>query len=319
MKVSVAMATCEGERFLEEQLESISAQSRTPDELVVFDDASEDSTFERLERFSRTATFPVRLHRNDARLGITRNFERAIGHCEGDVILLADQDDVWLPPKIETLCGELGREPRAGAVFCNGEIVDELGAPLGTTLWKALGFDPREQRELREGRAAFVFLRHVVAAGTTLAFEARHRPCGLPFPELRSCHDAFLAFVIAARAPVRIVEAPLVRYRLHGGNQVGIRRLNLFAQLQKAREQVDRDAFGYEVEFFERARERLGELADVALREALDEKIAHARCRRDLPDRGLERLATIRRELFSGRYRRYSYGWKSAAQDLWLR
>lgn len=318
MRVSVAMATCEGERFVSQQLDSIATQSRRPDELVVFDDASADATLDRIEEFAERADFEVRVHRNPTRLGITGNFERAIGACTGDVILLADQDDVWLPGKVETLSGVLAREPETGAVFSNGEVVDEQLVPLGATLWKSLGFDRREQRAVREGRAAFVFLRHVVAAGTTLAFRARFREFALPFPPLRSCHDAFTAFVIAARAGISIVEAPLIRYRLHGGNEIGIRRLNLYQQLVKAREQIERDAFGYAVDFFEAARERIGE-APPELVAAVDEKIAHARRRLLLPEGFPRRLPVVLGEAVSGRYRRYSYGWKSAAQDLWLR
>ena len=312
------MATCDGERFLDAQLESIAAQSLPPDELVVSDDASSDATFERAKDFAARAGFEVRLQRNPARLGITRNFERAIAACTGDVILLADQDDVWLPEKVETLCGVLAREPGTGAVFCDGEVVDASLSPQGTTLWQALGFDASERARVREGEAARVFLRHVVAAGTTLAFRARFREDALPFPDLRSCHDAFTAFVIAGRARIALVERPLIRYRVHGDNQIGIRRLGLRDQLAKAREQVSTDSLGYAIEFFETARARLAD-ADPELLRAIDDKLDHARKRRDLPPHGIARLGAIRRELRSGRYGRYSYGWKSVAQDLFLR
>jgi glycosyltransferase involved in cell wall biosynthesis len=312
------MATCEGERFIDEQLDSIAAQSRRPDELIVCDDASEDSTFERIQEFGQKAGFEVRALRNPSRLGTTANFERAIAACSGEVILLADQDDVWFPEKIETLTRVLAREPTIGAVFSDGEVVDERLEPLGATLWQSLGFDAREQQLVRQGRAVEVFLRHVVAAGTTLAFRSHFRKQALPFPRLRSCHDAFTAFSIAARAGIAIVPTPLIRYRVHGSNQIGIRRLGFFEQLAKAREQIESDAFAYAVEFFELARERLND-PPAGLRVAIDEKIDHSRSRRDMSPRLLGRLPTIRQEASLGRYGRYSYGWKSIAQDLWLR
>ncbi len=318
MKVSVAMASCQGERFIEEQLESIAQQSRPPDELVVVDDASTDTTFARVEQFAGRAGFAVRPQQNERRLGITRNFERAIAACTGDVILLADQDDVWLPEKIETLTGVLAREPETGAVFSDGEVVDATLSPHGTTLWQALGFDAGERARVRAGLAASVFLRHVVAAGTTMAFRAHFRDDALPFPDLRSCHDAFTAFVIAARARISLVERPLIRYRVHGDNQIGIRRLGLRDQLAKAREQIDTDALGYAIDFFEAARSRLAD-ADPQLLGAIDEKLAHARARRDLSPRLLERLGAVQREAWAGRYARFSYGWRSVAQDLFLR
>ena len=102
-KISVAMATCEGGRHLEAQLQSIAAQQRLPDELVVCDDASSDDTIEIARRFAERAPFPVRIETTEIRLGITANFERAVSLCAADVILLADQDDVWLPEKIALL------------------------------------------------------------------------------------------------------------------------------------------------------------------------------------------------------------------------
>ena len=159
------MATCEGARFIDDQLESIAAQERPPDELIVCDDASEDDTFARVEAFAARAPFEVRAVRNPDRLGITGNFERAIESCTGDIIFLADQDDIWHPEKIETLAGVLIEHPATGAVFCDGEVVDANGKPLGYSLWSSLGFDANEQRAVREGLATDVFLGHVVAAG----------------------------------------------------------------------------------------------------------------------------------------------------------
>lgn len=317
-RVSVAMATCEGAPFLEAQLRSIAGQTRPPQELVVFDDASGDDTFARVEAFAASAPFEVRAERNPSRLGITGNFERAISACRGDVIFLADQDDVWHAEKIARLADVLETQPATGAVFSDGAVVDAAGVPLGGSLWQALGFDEREQRDVREGRAVDVFLRHVVAAGTTLAFRAALRDRALPFPPLRSCHDAFVAFVAAVSSRVAIVPEPLVDYRYHGGNQIGIRRLGFFAQLAKAREQLESDAFAYAADFFQTARARLPDAPpDVLAR--IDARILHARRRAAMSPRLWERLGDVRDELRSGRYRRFSYGWKSVAQDLLLR
>ncbi len=317
-RVSVAMATCDGERFVLEQLESIAAQSSLPDELIICDDASQDDTFARLEAFASRAPFEVRATRNPDRLGTTANFERAISACTGDIIFLADQDDVWLPEKIATLAPRLIENPGTGAVFSDGEVVDADGDPLGYSLWRSLGFTAREQRAVRVGRAVDVFLRHVVAAGTTMAFRSSLRDLALPFPALRSCHDAFVAFIAAATSRVEIVPERLIRYRLHGGNQIGIRRLDLVGQLAKAREQIQAGAFPYAVEFFQAARERLADAPPRTLGR-IDQKILHASRRATMSSRLGERLGEIREEIRSGRYWRYSYGWKSVAQDLLLR
>ena len=323
-RTSVAMATCEGERFISEQLESIASQSRPPDELVVVDDASLDGTVARIEAFAARARFPVRIERNPHRVGATANFPRSLSLCVGDVILLADQDDVWNPEKIATLVDLLERRPEIGLVFSNGDVVDESLRPLGYDLWQSLFFDERDRVRVRTGDAAGVFARRVVAAGTTLAFRARFKPLLIPFPDLPSVHDAWIAFLIAAVAGCEIVETPLIRYRLHGANQIGLRRRGLLDQYRQARQQIERNVFSREAQFFELARARLQDFAsEHPMRDAvvhvIDEKIAHSRIRDAMPASLLSRIPIVAREWWRGRYGRYAYGVKSVAQDLWMR
>lgn len=102
-RVAIALATWNGERFLSEQLESYLKQTRLPDELVVSDDCSKDGTLDVLNEFARTAPFEVRILKNSERAGFAANFGRAIGACRADIILLSDQDDIWLPSHVERL------------------------------------------------------------------------------------------------------------------------------------------------------------------------------------------------------------------------
>lgn len=102
MKVSIALATYNGEQFLREQLESYLRQTVAPFELCVGDDGSTDGTIAILEEFARTAPFPVRITVNPTRLSFGRNFLEAARRCSGDWIAFSDQDDVWLPEKLET-------------------------------------------------------------------------------------------------------------------------------------------------------------------------------------------------------------------------
>src|ERR1700739_4682208 len=102
-RISVAMCTCNGARYLEEQLESIALQSRLPYELIVCDDQSTDDTLAILKRFQAEATFAVKVVRNSQRLGSTRNFDQAIGLARGELIALCDQDDRWGTQKLERL------------------------------------------------------------------------------------------------------------------------------------------------------------------------------------------------------------------------
>jgi hypothetical protein len=321
------MCTCNGASFLQQQLQSIAAQTLPPDELVICDDCSTDDTAQIVHDFVSTAPFSVHFHCNSVQLGVTRNFQQAIACCDdGDrMICLADQDDVWMPQKLDRLHSVL-QDQRIGVVFCNGQVVDESLHPLPYGLWDALWFGPAEQAKVRTGRALDVFLKHTVAAGGTLAFRASYRPVLLPMPDLRSAHDAWTAMLIAAVAEVAILDERLIQYRLHGNNHIGVQRVGLVQQIGKARLQVRHHAFRYAEELHQAAVDRLQmwesqghELRPGALQK-LREKIRHARARDRMNGHGLSsRLPSILRESLSLRYSRYSYGWKSIAQDLFLR
>jgi glycosyltransferase involved in cell wall biosynthesis len=148
MKLSIALATCNGQRFLRDQLDSFLSQTRRPDELVVCDDRSEDQTLEILTEFRASASFPVRILQNEHRLGITKNFEQVVGRCDGDVIFLSDQDDSWASEKLTRHEAVYLTHPDVGLVFSNGEVVDEALAPLGYTLYDAFHVHPRRQRAM---------------------------------------------------------------------------------------------------------------------------------------------------------------------------
>ena len=322
MRVSIAMTTCNGSAFVAEQLDSFARQTRLPDELVVCDDCSSDDTVDRLEAFAAYAPFEVRIERNPENLTTTANFGKAVGLCRGEVIFLADQDDVWRPAKIERMAGLLAEDAEAGAVFCNARVVNQALEPLGHDLWQALMFRRAERTKVRAGRAIEVFARHVVAAGMTLAFRSAYRDLYMPFPSLHDCHDAWISFLIACVAPVRMVPETLVDYRVHGENQFGLRKLPLSEQLEKARWQLASGIFRHGVVFFTSVRDRLHESGrdlDPAVLALIEQKIRHCRSRDGMAPRLGARLPAIAREALSGRYWRFSYGLKSLAQDVWLR
>lgn len=103
MKISVALATYNGAEFIAEQLESVNAQTRPPDELIVVDDRSTDNTLEIIAEFATRARFPVSVHRNEHNIGYTTSFLSAASLCNGEWIAFCDQDDVWLPEKLATV------------------------------------------------------------------------------------------------------------------------------------------------------------------------------------------------------------------------
>ncbi len=135
MKISVAMCTYNGARYLREQLQSIAAQAEAPHELIVVDDGSNDESINIVATFADSVPFPVDVHVNAANLGSTKSFERVISLCSGDVIALCDQDDVWRPIKLARFAAEFARAPEVGLVFSDAEVVEQDLSPSGYSLW----------------------------------------------------------------------------------------------------------------------------------------------------------------------------------------
>lgn len=200
-RVSVAMCTCDGRPFVEEQLASILSQTRPPDEVVVCDDASVDGTAEVVEAVA-TERPSVRLVRNAERLGIRANFEQAVGACRGDLVFLSDQDDVWLPRKVESMVAPFADES-VGLVRCDALVVDEALRPRGSTLLD------RHRRRARSVLVPFgVF-------GSAMAVRASLVPAVTPIPATWP-HDVWIALVAGALGEEATVEVPLQLYRRHG-------------------------------------------------------------------------------------------------------
>ena len=233
MRISVALATYQGERFLEQQLESIRNQSLLPSELVVGDDGSSDGTASVVAEFARGAPFPVSLQVHSTRVGSARNFESVIAECSGDAIALSDQDDLWQPTKLEALARALSAPSEPGLVFSDGELVDQHAVSLGISCWDSIGLSRQQRRAIDGDRAFPTFVRRQrrfggTVPGATLAFRARYRPLVLPFPDFLPAsakgllHDSWITLLVSAVAPVVSIPESLVLYRQHDAQQIGL-------------------------------------------------------------------------------------------------
>ncbi len=151
LSLSIALASYNGESYIREQLDSIARQTRLPDELIIPDDASADSTEDIVFGFAQNAPFPVRFQRNNVRFGSTRNFESAIRACNGDIIFLCDQDDAWYPNKITVIEERFNNATSTGAIFTEADVVDQDLYALAQRLWSTSRFSPKEQHRMRLG------------------------------------------------------------------------------------------------------------------------------------------------------------------------
>src|SRR3954468_8418273 len=138
MKIGVVLCTYNGERYLAEQLDSIFAQERLPDELLVQDDGSSDGTLAILDSYAAKAPFTFNVVRNARNLGFVRNFEQAIRRCNTDVIATSDQDDYWRSDKLKKIEHMFRSDAHISVLFSEAEMVDDRLAPLGHGLLQAL-------------------------------------------------------------------------------------------------------------------------------------------------------------------------------------
>ena len=220
--VSVALATYNGSRFLEEQLESLAKQTHLPAELVVGDDQSTDGTVAILERFAVTVPFPVYTTVNAVRRGYRDNFLATAERCSSPLIAFSDQDDVWLPRKLEVCARQLDR---TGALLCvhaatlvSAELrpIEHFAQAIFAdtvlphfSLWPFFtyyGFSQVFRRELLK------------------IIPSDERPEGdLPFGAPIS-HDRWITFLANMLGEIACVQQPLVLYRQHGDNASGVQK-----------------------------------------------------------------------------------------------
>lgn len=219
-KISIALCTFNGARHLNDQLTSFLRQARRPDEVIICDDGSSDQTISIIKAFSRSSPFTVRIFINRNRLGPTRNFDKAVGLCTGDLIALSDQDDVWHPHKLERCERLLNERPELGAVFTNAEITDGSLRSLGYGMWDKTKFTPQEQLMVRSGNALIVLLKHYVVTGATLMFRSRFKSVISPIPDFWF-HDAWIALMISALSFLDFIAEPMMKYRQHPSNHLG--------------------------------------------------------------------------------------------------
>ena len=321
IRISIAMCTQNGERFLSRQLESIAAQKRLPDELVVCDDRSSDATAEILWNFARRAPFAVQVSVNEQHLGSTRNFEKSISLCSGEIVALADQDDTWYPNKLEIIEQAFCWPVAPVAVFSDADLIDGNSLPLNTRLWNAVGFTTSEQRRAASGAALNLVIKHPIVTGATMAFRRSFFDFLRPFPP-EVIHDRWMSILLASSGPVASISEPLMRYRKHRDQQIGVRPETLPGRMQIARLKGELLYFG-EIEFFRRALIHLERRYKIVPR-ALDaipeieKKISHLERRVRLRRSAITRFPAVLREVCNHGYWRYSAGWQSVAKDLFL-
>jgi len=225
LRIIVAVTTCDPGRFLQSQLESIASQDRTPDALIVSDDASVDGTIENLRAFAETAPFPVTLLMNPKRVGVHQNWAKALAAAAtlGEVVVPADHDDVWSREKLTAIEKVFVRRRDISLWFSDADLIDENGAPIGVKLSELVTLDSQALADFRAGQGVRRLLHGGTISGCQIALRADVIPLAVPFPEALDGRypyfypDAWIALVARLLGEFETDERCLVHYRRHPG------------------------------------------------------------------------------------------------------
>jgi glycosyltransferase involved in cell wall biosynthesis len=320
-RLSIVMCTYNGATYLQPQLDSLLAQTLLPDEIVLSDDDSTDATLAMLDAFSTTAGdlgIDVRMSRHAVNVGFVENFSSALRQSTGNLVFLCDQDDIWRADKLALMTARFIDDPDLLLLHSDARLVDANGLSLNCLMFEALQMTTAEKLAIHRGHAFEVVMRRSFVTGATAAVRRELIALALPIaPDW--IHDEWLTAVASAVGKIDFVDAPLVDYRQHGGNQIGARRRTLAMKWQDlilprgkflADEAVRLrrlENFLAQTHFFDGA----ARSAQVThKRTHFERRVAIGRLPR------YRRLIPVLREARAGAYRHYGTGGRSMLRDL---
>jgi glycosyltransferase involved in cell wall biosynthesis len=209
--ISVIMATCNGEKFILQQLESIKKQTLKVDEVIIRDDCSSDNTCKLIQEYIDRNALDWKFVQNDTRLGFVKNFYEALRLAGGDYIFLCDQDDIWLPDKAEKMSDLMSRT-KALMIHSDVNIINEDGKVIEYSAEK-----------LRRGIhnidiSEYIKVLHYCGMSSVMSKELQRKCIGVS-PDMITTHDWFWGFVAALNDGFYTTGDVYSLRRIHGQNQ----------------------------------------------------------------------------------------------------
>jgi glycosyltransferase involved in cell wall biosynthesis len=207
MNVSVCIATFNGEKYIEEQINSIITQLKGDWEIIVCDDDSKDDTVEIIRKINNPK---IKIYKNKIRLGYALNFEKTIKLATKEYIFLSDQDDIWMENKVSECINQL---KVYDMVISNSRIIDKMGTVFHESYFKL--------RKTKKG--TFYNILRPGYLGCSLAFRKSLLNYILPFPKSSSNnsifnHDYWIGSVGMFYFKTIWIDQPLMLYRRHTNN-----------------------------------------------------------------------------------------------------
>ncbi len=222
IKLSVCLASHNGEKYIRRQIESILGQLGSEDEIIVSDDSSTDATLAIVRSLEDSR---IRLFANNTFYSPVFNFEHALKQATGNIIILSDQDDIWLENRV-ALVREKFRNPphRWYLLVTDGRVVDEGEQVTHESIFELIGTGPGFFKNLWNNRYM----------GCCLAFSRELLEIALPFPRSLPMHDMWLGQLCELTGVTEFVPVPAILYRRHGASQTEFRiRLRPWLQIRR--------------------------------------------------------------------------------------
>jgi glycosyltransferase involved in cell wall biosynthesis len=224
LRIDILLATYNGAVYLPAQLDSLLAQTHKDWRVLARDDGSSDSTLSVLETYARNYPEQFKIIRDEGRAGAKVSFSRLIAASSAPYIAFCDQDDVWKPEKLELLlkalrAAERYAEPRTPLLaHCDLEVVNEKLELVNPSFWAYQGIDP-----VRDGLSRLLVQN--VVTGCAMLCNRALVDVATPIPESAFMHDYWLALIASALGRIIPVRHALVRYRQHGRNTLGAKKM----------------------------------------------------------------------------------------------
>ena len=233
-KIDVLLATYNGEKYLREQIDSILNQTYSNIRLVISDDCSKDNTRKIIKEYEEKDDRVISYF-HEKNLGYVKNFEFLLTKVENDIYMLSDQDDVWLPTKIEHTYNKMV-ETNADLVFTDLEVVDENLKMMYPSFNDYMKLSRKIKKYKTDYRLQYLYN---CVSGCTLMSKKKFLDMILPIPTQSkyAIHDTWIATAIANNGKVEYLDEKTILYRQHGNNQVGTEKVSHgFEKLDQVRE-----------------------------------------------------------------------------------
>lgn len=226
--IEILMATYNGEKFISHQIESILGQSFDNWQLLIRDDGSLDGTLDIIYGYINKYPEKIKIIKDSLKnLGPAKSFEQLLNHSTAEYVMFSDQDDIWLPQKIENSFNRLKNLEQSNThdiplmVFTDLIVTDKSLDTIKKSFWEYQSLDPSISKNWE------ILLSQNVVTGCTMLFNRTAVKLALPFPPFKIMHDHHIAVIVSKYGKVDFIRDATILYRQHGDNAEGARSFGM--------------------------------------------------------------------------------------------